>query len=61
VRAVLTVPEVAEALDMSTDAVYAMLRDNVIPHFRYGRKYIIGRVAFDKWLAGCGAPVNAVN
>lgn len=45
-----SVSEVAELLGISTDTVYELLRAGIIPHKRVGRRYIIPKVLFDRWL-----------
>jgi hypothetical protein len=36
-----------------------MLRDRTIPNIRYGRRFIISRVAFERWESTIGETVPA--
>lgn len=58
----LTVPEVARILRMSDGNVYTMVKQNRIPNVKIGRRYVIPRKQFDKWLsgnlAGCSQPLE---
>ena len=49
-RKAYTVPEVADMLNVSTDTVYELVRGNMLPHKRLGRRIIIPAVMFDDWL-----------
>ena len=49
-RKAYSVPEVAEMLGVSVDTVYELMRGNLIPHKRLGRRIIIPAGAFDDWL-----------
>lgn len=49
-RLAYTVPEVAQLLGLSTDKVYELVRGNIIPHIRLGRRIIIPRKRFEAWL-----------
>jgi excisionase family DNA binding protein len=46
-----TVSEVAALLGVSTDKVYELVRGRVLPHKRLGRRIIVPRVGFERWLA----------
>lgn len=50
-RVAYSVLEVAHLLGVSADKVYELLRTNVIPHKRIGRRYIVPCVLFDRWLS----------
>ena len=45
-----SVQEVAEILGVSSDKVYELIRGNVIPHKRLGRRIIVPAKPFDAWL-----------
>lgn len=45
-----TVSEVAALLGVSTDKVYELVRGHVLPHKRLGRRIIVPRVGFERWL-----------
>ncbi len=47
---VYTVDEAAEMLGLGRQQAYQAVRENVIPHIRIGRRIIIPKVAFDRWL-----------
>lgn len=46
---VLTVKELAAFLGVSTDSIYAMVREKQIPHFRVRRKILFHRTSIDDW------------
>lgn len=48
--------EVAERLPISRSGVYKLLKTGEIPRKRIGKKYVIPRGAFEKWLATCDMP-----
>jgi excisionase family DNA binding protein len=54
----ITVPEIAEALGVSTSTVYGMLHTGQIPHVRAGALYIVSRVAFERWWSTLGMDVD---
>lgn len=45
-----TVSEVAALLGVSTDKVYELVRGHVLPHKRLGRRIIVPRLGFERWL-----------
>lgn len=51
-RATLTVSEAIEATGLSRNTVYDGIRRREIPSVRVGRRILIPRVAFERWLAG---------
>lgn len=44
-------PEVARRLGIGRNAAYAAVQRGEIPSRRIGRRIIVPRVAFEKWLA----------
>lgn len=50
----ITVPEIAQRLDIGRMAVYAMLEQGVVPAIRLGRRWIITRHAYEQWERTCG-------
>lgn len=42
------------ALPIRRTLFYQLLRQGVIPSLRLGKKYIIPKAAFEKWLENCG-------
>ena len=52
----ISVPEIAVRLDIGRLAVYAMLKQGIIPGVRLGRRWIITRHAYEQWERTCGMP-----
>lgn len=52
---VLTVPQVAELLGLSTKTVYDHAGAGNIPHRRVGRRLLFSRRAILRWLEGAAA------
>lgn len=50
----LSVDEVAKHLGLGQQAVYAMLEQGKMPGIRVGRRWIITRLAYEKWEQSCG-------
>jgi excisionase family DNA binding protein len=50
----ITVPEIARRLNIGRQAVYAMLKQGVIPGLRIGRRWIVTRHAYEQWERTCG-------
>ena len=50
----ISVPEIAERLDIGRLRVYAMLEQGIIPGVRLGRRWIITRYAYEQWERTCG-------
>lgn len=48
-RATLTIPDVAEALGISTNTAYDWIRRRRIPGHKVGRRWIVDREVFDEW------------
>jgi excisionase family DNA binding protein len=53
------VAEVAERLAIGRMAVYALLKAQIIPAIRLGRRWIISRHAYEQWERTCGTRVTA--
>jgi excisionase family DNA binding protein len=51
-RLTLSVPEVARLLGISRNHAYAMARDRVYPVHALGRKLVIPKAKFMRWLNG---------
>jgi excisionase family DNA binding protein len=49
---VMSVDEVAERLGIGKNQAYALVQLEKIPALRFGRRWLIPRVAFDKLIAG---------
>ena len=50
----ISVPEIAQRLDIGRLAVYAMLEQGIMPGIRLGRRWIITRHAYEQWERTCG-------
>jgi excisionase family DNA binding protein len=50
----ITIPEIADRLDVCEETVYEMLKAHVIPSIRPGRRFIVSRTAYEKWEATIG-------
>jgi excisionase family DNA binding protein len=50
----ITVPEIAQRLDIGRLKVYAMLDQRILPGIRVGRRWIITRHAYEHWERTCG-------
>jgi excisionase family DNA binding protein len=50
----MSVPEIAQRLDIGRIAVYAMLEQGILPGVRLGRRWIITRHAYEQWERTCG-------
>jgi excisionase family DNA binding protein len=50
----ISVPEIAKRLDIGRLAVYAMLKQRILPGIRLGRRWIITRHAYEEWERTCG-------
>ncbi len=55
----ITVLEIARRLNIGRQAVYAMLKQGVIPALRIGRRWIITRHAYEQWERTCGMQAGA--
>lgn len=50
--AVLTVEEVMQQIGMGRGQVYQALRDGTIPSHRVGKRFVIPKAMFERWMAG---------
>jgi excisionase family DNA binding protein len=50
----ITVADMALELGVGQRKIYAMLRENLIPHIRSGALYLVSRAAWDLWLSTLG-------
>lgn len=50
-KLVLSVPEIAKLLDLSTATVYLMVRNNQIPYKKLRGKIVFHRETIEQWLA----------
>jgi excisionase family DNA binding protein len=54
----ISVPEIAQRLQIGRMAVYSMLEEGIIPGVRVGRRWIITRRAYLTWEETCGLPAG---
>jgi excisionase family DNA binding protein len=54
----MTVTEMAQDLRVGKPRVRQMLKDGTIPSVRVGARYIVSRMAFDRWLENLGMEQN---
>ena len=63
----ISVPEIAQRLQVGRMAVYSMLGQGIIPGVRLGRRWIVTRRAYLTWEETCGfrpstpAPPGGIN
>jgi len=50
---VVTVKQLQEMLGISRPTAYELLRKNVIPNRKIGKKYIISKLGVKKYLSNC--------
>ena len=58
-RKTLTVDEAARALGISRNSAYVAVRAGEIPSIKLGRRLVIPRVAFERFLESAGGPKAA--
>lgn len=50
-KLIYTTNEVSELLGIGLSKVYELLSQNVLPHVKVGRKYLIPKRGLEKWLS----------
>jgi len=50
----ISVPEIAQRLDIGRLAVYSLLKQGIMPGIRLGRRWIVTRHAYEAWERTCG-------
>jgi len=50
----ITVEDAAKALGVNRNTAYTAIREGQIPTIRIGRRILISKVAFDRWLEEAG-------
>jgi len=60
VSARMSVEEIARRLDIGRLAVYALLRQGIIPGIRLGPRWIVTRHAYEHWERTCGMQPGAL-
>jgi len=56
----ISIPEIAGRLNIGRLTVYEMLRNEIIPAIRLGRKWIVTRQAYEQWERTCGMRSDAL-
>lgn len=56
-RQTLDIPEVARLLGCSRGSAYRWAREGKLPALRIGRRLVVPRHAFDRWLASAAEPL----
>jgi excisionase family DNA binding protein len=51
-KIVLDVKEVSELLGVSTDSIYALVRESKIPHIRIRRRILFHKESLEAWMKG---------
>lgn len=54
-----SVEALAAEIGLSRTLTYIGLRDGSIPSIRIGKRFVISRVAIEKWLASAGGSLHA--
>ncbi|NRF93611.1 helix-turn-helix domain-containing protein [Paenibacillus frigoriresistens] len=54
-KTVLSVTELTEVLGVSSDSIYAMVREKQIPHFRVRRRILFHYDAVETWIRQGGS------
>ncbi|OAB26465.1 DNA-binding protein [Paenibacillus macquariensis subsp. defensor] len=49
-KIMMTVNELSENIGVSTDSIYAMVRENQIPYIRVRRRILFHKEMIEKWL-----------
>ncbi|MFC4808795.1 helix-turn-helix domain-containing protein [Paenibacillus sp. GCM10023250] len=49
-KQIITVNELASYLQVSTDSIYAMVRENQIPHIRVRRRILFSMDMIEEWM-----------
>ena len=55
----ISVPEIAQRLEIGRLAVYSLLEQGIMPGIRLGRRWIITRHAYEQWERTCGMRAGA--
>ncbi|NEN84711.1 helix-turn-helix domain-containing protein [Paenibacillus elgii] len=53
-KKIFTVSEIAQYLNVSTDSIYAMVREKQIPHVRIRRRIIFSIEIIEEWIRDQG-------
>lgn len=50
-----TIREAAEVLNIGISKTYELVRQNILPNIKVGKRIIIPKTALDHWLQNCKA------
>ena len=53
-RTRMSIPEIAQRLNIGRMAVYEMLEKGILPGIRLGKRWIVTRHAYGRWERTCG-------
>jgi len=48
----LTPEWIAADTSLHINTIYQLIKDGKLPHIKLGRRYLISRIEYEKWLAG---------
>ena len=54
----MTIDEIARRLAVGKYAVYKALKEGVLPGVMIGNRWMVSRIAFERWLKTCGLPAE---
>ena len=49
-----SIQEVSELLGLSLNQTYKEASKGMIPHLRFGKRYVFPKIAIDRWMAEAG-------
>lgn len=49
-RMTLSVQEAAQVMGVSHSKMYQMVRDNIVPNIKLGKRYVIPKAKFAEWV-----------
>lgn len=48
----LTPEQIAADTSLHINTIYQLIKDGKLPHIKLGRRYLISRAEYEKWLSG---------
>ena len=48
----LTPEQIATDTSLHINTIYQLIKDGKLPHIKLGRRYLISRAEYEKWLSG---------
>ena len=57
----LTPEQIAADTSLHINTIYQLIKDGKLPHIKLGRRYLISRAEYEKWLSGQPTQPPAVN